>query len=67
MGQRWAKTSSMVGPGDAIVLSPDVGHIDPEAEPSIVIVHSARNLTLENASEVVLGFMIGNDVLAREA
>lgn len=59
--------SSVVGPGDAIVLSPTVGYVDPEAELTVVVGQAARNLTLENARNAILGFTIGNDVSARDA
>lgn len=59
--------SSVVGPGDAIELSPTVGYVDPEAELTVVIGHPARNLTLDNARQAILGFTIGNDVSARDA
>jgi 2-keto-4-pentenoate hydratase/2-oxohepta-3-ene-1,7-dioic acid hydratase in catechol pathway len=59
--------SSVVGPDDAIVLSPTVGYVDPEAELTVVVGRPARNLTLENARDAVLGFTIGNDVSARDA
>ena len=58
--------TSVVGPGDAIELAPGVGHVDPEAELTIVVGRRARGLTPENAREAVLGFTIGNDVTARE-
>ncbi|MFF1382932.1 fumarylacetoacetate hydrolase family protein [Arthrobacter sp. NPDC058288] len=58
--------TSVVGPGDAIELAPGVGHVDPEAELTVVIGRTARRLTLENAREAVLGFTIGNDVTARD-
>ncbi|MHA7305545.1 fumarylacetoacetate hydrolase family protein [Arthrobacter sp. TMN-49] len=59
--------SSVVGPGDAIKLSPTVGRVDPEAELSVVMGRAARNLTVENARHAILGFTIGNDVSARDA
>jgi 2-keto-4-pentenoate hydratase/2-oxohepta-3-ene-1,7-dioic acid hydratase in catechol pathway len=58
--------TSVVGPGDAIELAPGVGHVDPEAELTIVVGRKARGLTLENARTAVLGFTVGNDVTARE-
>ena len=39
--------SSVVGPGDAIALSPTVGYVDPEAELTVVVGQPARNLTLK--------------------
>ncbi|MGA7205750.1 MAG: fumarylacetoacetate hydrolase family protein [Specibacter sp.] len=59
--------SSVVGPGEAIRLSPGVGYVDPEAELTVVVGKASRNLTLENAREAILGFTIGNDVSARDA
>ncbi|MDJ0313142.1 fumarylacetoacetate hydrolase family protein [Arthrobacter sp. H35-D1] len=59
--------SSVIGPGEAIILGPDTGHVDPEAELTAIIGHPARNLTLENARDAVLGFTIGNDVSDRDA
>ncbi|MDR6506604.1 fumarylacetoacetate hydrolase family protein [Arthrobacter oryzae] len=58
--------TSVVGPGDAIELAPGIGHVDPEAELTIVVGRQARGLTLENARTAVLGFTIGNDVTARD-
>ncbi len=58
--------TSVVGPGDAIELGPGVGHVDPEAELTVVVGSKARGLTLDNALTAVLGFTIGNDVSARD-
>ena len=58
--------TSVVGPGDAIELRPGVGHVDPEAELTIVVGSKARGLTLDTALTAVLGFTIGNDVSARD-
>lgn len=58
--------TSVVGPGDAIELGPGVGHVDPEAELTVVVGSRARGLTLDNAMTAVLGFTIGNDVSARD-
>lgn len=59
--------SSVVGPGDAIELSPTVGYVDPEAELTIIVGRPAKHLTLETARSAILGFTIGNDVSARDA
>lgn len=59
--------SSVIGPGDAIELSPTVGYVDPEAELTVVVSRLAKNLTLESARSAILGFTIGNDVSARDA
>jgi 2-keto-4-pentenoate hydratase/2-oxohepta-3-ene-1,7-dioic acid hydratase in catechol pathway len=58
--------TSVVGPGDAIELRPGVGHVDPEAELTIVVGSRVRGLTLDTARSAILGFTIGNDVSARD-
>ena len=58
--------TSVIGPGDAIELASDAGHVDPEAELAIVIGRKARGLTPDNARGAVLGFTIGNDVTSRD-
>ena len=58
--------TSVGGPGEAIELGPGVGHVDPEAELTVVIGSRAKGLTLGNALTAVLGFTIGNDVSARD-
>jgi 2-keto-4-pentenoate hydratase/2-oxohepta-3-ene-1,7-dioic acid hydratase in catechol pathway len=59
--------SSVIGPGEAIRLRPAAGYVDPEAELTVVVGQAARNLTMDNAREAILGFTIGNDVSARDA
>lgn len=58
--------TSVIGPGDAIELAADAGHVDPEAELTVVIGRKARGLTLGNARSAVLGLTIGNDVTSRD-
>ncbi|MGO4589218.1 fumarylacetoacetate hydrolase family protein [Paenarthrobacter sp. 2TAF44] len=58
--------SSVIGPGEAIELSSNVGHVDPEAELTVVVGRTARGLTLETAGSAILGYTIGNDVSARD-
>ncbi|MFB8368421.1 fumarylacetoacetate hydrolase family protein [Pseudarthrobacter sp. NPDC055928] len=58
--------TSVIGPGDAIELATDAGHVDPEAELAIVIGRKVRGLTPDNARAAVLGFTIGNDVTSRD-
>ncbi len=58
--------SSVIGPGEAIQLSANVGHVDPEAELTVVVGRTARGLTLETAGSAILGYTIGNDVSARD-
>ncbi|MFE4078107.1 fumarylacetoacetate hydrolase family protein [Paenarthrobacter sp. YIM B13468] len=58
--------SSVIGSGEAIQLSSNVGHVDPEAELTVVVGSTARGLTLETAGSAILGYTIGNDVSARD-
>jgi 2-keto-4-pentenoate hydratase/2-oxohepta-3-ene-1,7-dioic acid hydratase in catechol pathway len=58
--------TSVIGPGDAIELQPNVGRVEPEAELTVVIGSKARGLTPGNATTAILGYTIGNDVSARD-
>jgi 2-keto-4-pentenoate hydratase/2-oxohepta-3-ene-1,7-dioic acid hydratase in catechol pathway len=58
--------SSIIGPGDAIVLPPQSQQVEHEAELVVVIGKRARNATAEDAKKHVLGYTIGNDVTARD-
>lgn len=58
--------TSVIGPDEAILLGPTVGHVDPEAELTVVVGRTARALTMETARSAILGFTIGNDVSARD-
>lgn len=59
-------TSSLIGPGDAIVLPRDAGRVDEEGEVVAVIGRRARNLAEADVDAVVLGYTCGNDVSARD-
>ncbi len=59
-------STSVIGPGDPITypaLSNDVHH---EAELAVVIGRLCREVPLERAAEVVLGYTAANDVTARD-
>jgi 2-keto-4-pentenoate hydratase/2-oxohepta-3-ene-1,7-dioic acid hydratase in catechol pathway len=58
--------SSIIGPGDAIVLPPQSKQVEHEAELVAVIGKRARNVTAEQANEHVFGYTIGNDITARD-
>ncbi|MGE0228549.1 MAG: fumarylacetoacetate hydrolase family protein [Dehalococcoidia bacterium] len=58
--------SSVVGPGDAIVLPVDAGRVDEEGEVVVVIGRRARNLRESEVDAHVLGYTAGNDVSARD-
>jgi len=59
--------TSVVGPGDAIVLANDpTGTTDYEGEMAVVIGSTCRKATMENALDHVFGWTIVNDVTARD-
>jgi 2-keto-4-pentenoate hydratase/2-oxohepta-3-ene-1,7-dioic acid hydratase in catechol pathway len=58
--------TSVIGPGEAIQLTADVGLVEPEAELAVVVGRTARRLTPGNARTAVLGYTIANDVTARD-
>jgi 2-keto-4-pentenoate hydratase/2-oxohepta-3-ene-1,7-dioic acid hydratase in catechol pathway len=59
-------STSVVGPGDAIVLPRNSDRVDHEAELAIVIGRLCREVPRERAHDVVLGYTCGNDVTARD-
>jgi 2-keto-4-pentenoate hydratase/2-oxohepta-3-ene-1,7-dioic acid hydratase in catechol pathway len=58
-------TSSLIGPGDAIVIPTGDPQADYEAELGVVIGRRAKGITAENALQYVAGYMPLNDVSAR--
>jgi len=58
--------SSVVGPGDAIVLPPQSARVDYEAELAVVIGRTASKVSREDAKESILGYTCLNDVTARD-
>lgn len=58
--------TSVVGPGDAIVLPPESESVHFEGEIALVIGRVARRLTPEDALGAVFGVTVANDVTARD-
>ncbi len=58
--------TSVIGPGAAIVLPPDSVNVHHEAELAVVIGSVARNVRAEDATSVILGYTIANDITARD-
>lgn len=62
-------TSSVIGPGDTIVIPREATeedvNVQPEAELSLVIGKQAKRVTRNEALDYVLGYTCGNDVSAR--
>ena len=58
--------TSVIGPGDAIVLPTQSERVDFEGELAAVIGRIAKNVPAERALEYVFGYTIANDVTARD-
>ncbi len=58
--------TSLIGPGEPIVIPPIVTQCDYEAELGVVIGARVRRVSKENALEAVAGFVCANDVTARD-
>jgi 2-keto-4-pentenoate hydratase/2-oxohepta-3-ene-1,7-dioic acid hydratase in catechol pathway len=59
-------TTSVIGPGDAIVMPKQSSRVDHEAELAIVIGKATKNASPGDAMASVLGFTCANDVTARD-
>jgi 2-keto-4-pentenoate hydratase/2-oxohepta-3-ene-1,7-dioic acid hydratase in catechol pathway len=57
--------SSVIDPGESIVLPREAGRVDEEAELVVVIGRRCRGVRPEEAMRFVLGYTCGNDVSAR--
>jgi len=58
--------NTICGPGEAITLPPNSKQVDYEAEFAVVIGKRGKNIPQEQAMEYVAGYMILNDVSARD-
>jgi 2-keto-4-pentenoate hydratase/2-oxohepta-3-ene-1,7-dioic acid hydratase in catechol pathway len=58
--------SSVIGPGDPIVIPPHVAQPDYEGELAVVIGRTARDVAVEDALDVVAGVTVAHDVSARD-
>ena len=59
-------SSSVIAPGEAILLPPQSDQVEHEAELVAVIGKRGRNVTAEAARDHIFGYTIGNDVTARD-
>lgn len=57
--------SSIIGPNDPIVLPPDAGRVDEEAEVVVVIGRRAHRISEAEVDDHIFGYTAGNDVSAR--
>lgn len=58
--------TSVVGPGDAIHYPPQTSHLSYEGELAVVIGRICREVPAEQATDVIFGYTIANDVTARD-
>ncbi len=58
--------SSVLDPGEAIILPPQSQQVEHEAELVVVIGRRGRHITPESARDHVYGYTVGNDVTARD-
>jgi 2-keto-4-pentenoate hydratase/2-oxohepta-3-ene-1,7-dioic acid hydratase in catechol pathway len=58
--------TSLIAPGEAIVLPPESAHVDSEAELAIEIGQLGRRIAEDDALEFVAGYRCANDVTARD-
>jgi 2,4-diketo-3-deoxy-L-fuconate hydrolase len=59
-------TTALIGPGDSIVIPPLVTKCDYEAELGVVLGATVKGVSKENALEAVAGYVVANDVSARD-
>jgi 2-keto-4-pentenoate hydratase/2-oxohepta-3-ene-1,7-dioic acid hydratase in catechol pathway len=59
-------STSVVGPGDPVLLPRDSERVDHEAELAVVVGRLCRDVPRERALDVVLGYTCANDVTARD-
>jgi len=58
--------TSVVGPGDPIFYPPQTQNLHFEGELAVVIGRICRDVPVEQATDVIHGYTIGNDVTARD-
>jgi 2-keto-4-pentenoate hydratase/2-oxohepta-3-ene-1,7-dioic acid hydratase in catechol pathway len=59
-------STSIIGPNASILLPPASARVEHEGELAVVIGRPGRDVRAEDASSVVLGYTIANDVTARD-
>jgi 2-keto-4-pentenoate hydratase/2-oxohepta-3-ene-1,7-dioic acid hydratase in catechol pathway len=59
-------TTAVIGPGEPVVLPAGSEQVDYEAELAVVVGRRAKNVTVRDAMDYVLGYTIVNDVSARD-
>jgi 2-keto-4-pentenoate hydratase/2-oxohepta-3-ene-1,7-dioic acid hydratase in catechol pathway len=59
-------SNTVIGPRDRLLRPPQSQKLDYETEIAVVIGRGGRNISRQNAYEHIAGYMIGNDVTARD-
>ena len=59
-------SSSIIGPGDAIVLPSQSDQVELEVELAVIMGKLTRNVSIDEAIEHVWGYTVANDVTARD-
>jgi 2-keto-4-pentenoate hydratase/2-oxohepta-3-ene-1,7-dioic acid hydratase in catechol pathway len=58
--------TSVVGPGDQVFYPSQTSRLDYEGELAVIIGRICRDVPAEQATDVIFGYTIGNDVTARD-
>lgn len=58
--------SSIIGPGDTIVLPHQSSQVELEVELALVVSQTAKNISPAEACDYILGYTVANDVTARD-
>jgi 2-keto-4-pentenoate hydratase/2-oxohepta-3-ene-1,7-dioic acid hydratase in catechol pathway len=59
-------SSSIIGPGEPVVIKPWLGRVDHEIELAVIIGQRGSDIHVSEATEYVAGYTILNDVTARD-
>lgn len=59
-------SSSVINPGETILLPPQSKQVEHEAELVAVIGKRGRHIAADQAREIIFGYTIGNDITARD-
>jgi 2-keto-4-pentenoate hydratase/2-oxohepta-3-ene-1,7-dioic acid hydratase in catechol pathway len=59
-------SSSVIGPGDAILLPPQSNQIEHEGELAVILGRHGRWVSPEESTQLILGYSIANDITARD-
>ncbi len=58
--------SSIIAPGETIILPPQSRQVEHEAELAVVIGRRGRRIAIDEAHEYVFGYTVANDITARD-